>query len=119
MAKNKKNNKSKKSNEENVPLYKYILFGQFVSSEYFARHWLKIFVCTIFIMMYIASKYQLMTRMETVKKLENELEIVKTERVREHSTYMSRTRESAMQALADTVTPGLTVQEQPPYTLKL
>ena len=57
------------------------------------------------------------TDMETISKLTTQLEVVKTERIRQRSTYMSRIRESAMQELADSIRPGLTVQEQPPYHL--
>ena len=120
MAKKKKNNKSTADPDEpHYPLYKRIIFGQFITSAFFAKHWIAISLVVFFFMAFITSKYKLMTNMETVRKLENELEIVKTERVREHSLYMSRIRESSMQALADTVKPGLTVQEQPPYLLKL
>lgn len=49
------------------------------------------------ILIYITNRYQCLTRMEDIRKLEQELEIVETERIRERSTYMSRIRESSMQ----------------------
>jgi hypothetical protein len=94
-----------------------VLYGNVVSSEFFSRHWMKIFILVVLVMIYISNKYQCMTSMENIKKLEAELEVAKTERIRERSTYMSRIRESAMQELVDTVMPGLAVQEQPPYEL--
>ena len=94
------------------------IFGSVISSDFIVRHWLKIFVLMLMIMIYISTKYQCQTGMETIRRLSNRLEVVKTERIRQRSTYMSRIRESAMQELADTVHPGLTVQEQPPFELK-
>lgn len=95
-----------------------MVFGSLISSDFIVKHWLKIFTLMLLIMIMISTKYQCQTGMETIKKLNNRLEVVKTERIRERSTYMSRIRESAMQQLADSVMPGLTVQEQPPYKLE-
>ena len=55
--------------------------------------------------------------MEDIRKLEQELEIVETERIRERSTYMSRIRESSMQEMVDTMHLNLKIQDQPPYKL--
>jgi hypothetical protein len=94
-----------------------VLYGDVISSEFFSRHWMKFFVLAVLVLIYISNKYQCLTHMETIKRLESELEVAKTERIRERSTYMSRIRESAMQELVDSVMPGLAVQEQPPYEL--
>lgn len=59
-----------------------------------------------------------MTGIETIRKLETELEIVKTERIRERSKYMSRIRESSMAELADSIHPGLSIHVAPPYEIK-
>lgn len=96
---------------------KNVLRGGVVSSDFFFRHKLKIFVALVLIVVYISTKYQCMTGMETIKNLENELEVVKTERIRERSRYMSRIRESAMASTADSIRPGLAVQQKPPYIL--
>ena len=58
-------------------------------------------------------------QMETIQRLERELEVAKTERIREKSTYMSRIRESRMQHKVDSLRLGLTVQEQPPFRLRI
>lgn len=92
-----------------------MLFGSLVSSDFIVKHWLKIFCLLLLVMIYISTKYQCQTGMESIKKLNARLEVMKTERIRERSTYMSRIRESAMQSLADSIKPGLRVQEQPPY----
>lgn len=67
-------------------------------------------------MVYITNRYQCLTRMEEIRKLEHELEIVQTERIRERSEYMSRIRESSME-LVDTMHLNLRVQDKPPYRL--
>lgn len=96
-----------------------VVSGGLVNSDFFYRHKLKIFVALVLVMIYIATKYQCMTGMESIRKLENRLEVVKTERIRERSNYMSRIRESSMAAIADSIRPGLSVQNQPPYVLHL
>ena len=63
-------------------------------------------------MVYITNRYQCL-----IRKLEHELEIVQTERIRERSEYMSRIRESSMQELVDTMHLNLRVQDKPPYRL--
>lgn len=95
-----------------------MLFGNVVTIEFFKRHWIQIFILIVLVMIYISNKYQCMTSMEEIKRLQQELEIVKTERVRERSTYMSRIRETSMQELVDTLIPGLRVPDQPTYELK-
>ncbi len=67
---------------------------------------------------YITNKYECQTSMETIQKLEKELEIVRTERVREQSTYMSRIRESSMLQLVRRNHLDLEVQDTPPYKIK-
>lgn len=96
-----------------------ILSGGLLSSDFVNRHKLKFFLLFLFIIFYIATKYQCMTGMETIQSLNKELQTVKAERIRESSRYMSRIRESTMSAIADSVRPGLRVQQQPPYTLEL
>lgn len=96
-----------------------ILTGGVLHSDFFYRHKFKLFVLVILVMFYISTKYQCQTGMETIRKLENRLEVVKTESIRERSLYMSRIRESSMAALADSIRPGLSVQQQPPFVLHL
>ncbi len=56
--------------------------------------------------------------MEEIRRLETELEIVKTERLRVRSAYMSNTRESSMQHLIDSLGLNLRVQDRPPFKLE-
>lgn len=93
------------------------LRGRLVSSDFFARHKFKILVAVALFMIYISTKYQCMTGMETISRLEQQVDVVKTERIQEKARYMSRIRESAMAQLADSIHPGLKVRSQPPYVL--
>ena len=71
----------------------------------------------VMLLVFITNRYQCLTRMEEIRKLEQTLEVVETERIRERSTYMSRIRESSMQELVDTMHLHLKIQDQPPYKL--
>ena len=95
-----------------------IVRGKVFSSAFFARHWLPGLIGVAVVLTYITGKYINQTRMETINKLNRELEIVKAERVRVRSEYMGRTCESSMQQLVDSVIPGLAVQDRPPYTVE-
>lgn len=93
------------------------LHGRVLSTDFFRRHWLAVFGVVAMLMIYITNRYTCQTQMETIQRLERDLEVAKTERVREKSTYMSRIRESKMQARVDSLRLGLTVQEQPPFRI--
>lgn len=96
-----------------------VIHGRILSIDFFRRHWLAILGIVAMLMIYITNRYTCQTQMETIQRLQHDLEVVKTERVREKSAYMSRIRESKMQAEVDSLRLGLTVQEQPPFRLSL
>ncbi len=106
---------AKKKSDDNI--LKKFIFGRILSLDFFKKHWVAVFVVVVAIVIYITNRYQCLTRMEDIRKLEQELEIVETERIRERSTYMSRIRESSMQEMVDTMHLNLKVQKQPPYKL--
>lgn len=123
MASNQSRNRKKSSVRQAIVsaparTLRSILFGGVVSSDFFYRHKLKLFVILVLVMFYISTKYQCQTGMQTIRKLENRLEVVKTESIRERSLYMSRIRESSMTRLADSIHPGLAVQTQPPFVIE-
>lgn len=91
--------------------------GQILSLDFFRRHWGVIAVVMTFLLLYITNKYYCQTSMEQIRSLNRELELVKTERVRAKSIYMSRTRESSMQQLIDSLGLGLSVQTRPPFKI--
>lgn len=107
----------KKSTTPHFSIISRLLHGQLLSLDFFRRYWLVVFTGLAIIMMYITNKYNTQTKMEEIKALTRELEIVKTERIRERSVYMSRIRESEMQHIIDSIGLGLRVSEQPPYKI--
>lgn len=99
-------------------VFSKVVQGRWISTNFFARNTITLIAALFFMMVYISNKYECQTKMETIQRLEHQLEIVKTESVRERSRYMSRTRESAMNAMIDTLRLGLEVQERPPFSIK-
>lgn len=93
------------------------LHGRVLSLDFLRRHWLLVLAVTSMLMIYITSRYTCQTQMEDIRRLTRELEVAKTERIREKSVYMSRIRESQMQHLADSLRLGLHIQDQPPYRI--
>ncbi|MBD5308528.1 MAG: hypothetical protein HDS15_04545 [Bacteroides sp.] len=98
-------------------IFSRILHGQLISLELFARNWLLVLTGVVLLLMYITNKYNTQTKMEEIRALNRELQIVKTERIRIRSAYMSRIRESGMQELVDSLGLGLTIRERPPYSV--
>lgn len=92
--------------------------GRLISTDFFSRHWITVALLVLMFVWYITNKYECQTSMETIQSLEKELEIVKTERVREQSYYMSRIRESSMHDLVRRNNLDLEVQETPPFKIK-
>lgn len=107
--------KSKKIKYDNL-LVK-LINGRLLSSDFFARHWKSVLLAILMVLIYITNRYQCLTRMEEIRRLEQELEVVETERIRVRSTYMSRIRESSMQEMVDTMHLNLRIQDKPPYKL--
>lgn len=111
----KKPDTKKKNSVKELPLQ--VFLGDIISSRFFNRYKFTIMTVVAMLMFYIAIKYECRTRMETIAKLQTELSIVKSESIREQSRYRSRTRESSMKTLVDSMHLHLHVQDQPPYTL--
>lgn len=98
-----------------VSMLRQLMYGQIVSSDFFARNWMALLLVVVMVLVYIAGKYTCQTKMEQVRSLQRELETVRTERIRVRSDYMGKIRESAMQQMVDTLHLGLSVREYPPY----
>lgn len=105
--------------KQKVSILRRAIHGRMLSLDFFSRHWLWVLTVVVMLMIYITSRYTCQTQMEDIQRLTRELEVAKTERVREKSAYMSRIRESQMQLMVDSLRLGLTVQEQPPYKISL
>ena len=107
-----------KSNKiKNDNLLVKLINGRLLSSDFFARHWKSVLLAILMVLIYITNRYQCLTRMEEIRRLEQELEVVETERIRVRSTYMSRILESKMQEMVDTMHLNLRIQDKPPYKL--
>lgn len=103
----------------NGSLFARIRHGRLLSIDFFAHNWVTVVTIMVMFLIYITNKYQCQTRMETIQSLKHRLEVVKTECVLQQSRYMSRTRESAMRELVDTMHLGLSARELPPYKITL
>lgn len=113
-----KTTKRKKSPGQNVGTFSLKVFlGDIISSSFFGKNKFSILIIIGLIIFFTAIKYECQTRMETIGRLEKELAIVKSEGIREQSLYMSRTRESMMRALVDTMHLDLGIQDEPPFIL--
>ena len=64
------------------------LHGRILSMDFFRRHWLPVLGVVAMLMIYITNRYTCQTQMETIQRLERELEVAKTERIREKSSYI-------------------------------
>lgn len=106
------------SNERSGSIMRRLLYGQVVSSDFFARNWLALILGVFMILAYISGKYSCQTKIEKVDRLTNEYRIINAELVRCRSRYMGRIRESAMQEMVDSLNLGLRVQENPPFRIK-
>ena len=111
--------KSKK-NAESISNYGWrFFFGEYIPSRLFLNHKVSVVLIVVVLLCYINSGYVMKTKREQIKSLKRELSIVRSESIRQQSLYNSRTRESAMTLLVDSLGLGLMAQKQPPYTLHL
>ncbi len=94
------------------------LHGKLFSTELLAAHWKGILLAMAMILLFIYNKYTCKTKIETTDRLTQQIDILRSEVVRERSTFMSRTRETGMQAMVDSLHLGLEVQTRPPFTIK-
>lgn len=109
---------TKGNKETSGKMLRQLMYGQVVSSDFFARNWVAMLLIVMMILVYIAGKYTCQTKMEQVRQLTSRLETVRAERIRAKSEYMGRVRESAMQEMVDTLRLGLRVQENPPFVIE-
>lgn len=121
MKKDKKSKSQKEAPKKKLNLKKlpiYVIFGDIITSNFFSNNKFTILTVVALLMFYITIKYECQTRMETIAKLQKELVIVKSESIREQSLFRSRTRESNMKQMVDSMHLQLTIPDQPPVKLK-
>lgn len=93
--------------------------GRWLSTSFFSRNWGIILALIILVMIYITNRYQCLTAMENIQHLSKELEIVKSERIRQKSIYMNSIREKTMQQNIQQAGLQLTHRDRPPFKLTL
>lgn len=93
--------------------------GRWLSTRFFSRNWGIILALVVLVMIYITNRYQCLTAMENIQKLNKELEVIKSERIRQKSEYMNAIREKTMQKSIREAGLDLTHREQPPFKLKI
>lgn len=93
--------------------------GRWLSTRFFSRNWDIILALVVLVMIYITNRYQCLTAMENIQKLNKELEVIKSERIRQKSEYMNAIREKTMQKSIREAGLDLTHREQPPFKLKI
>lgn len=94
------------------------IHGKLFTVEFLSRNWKTILMVTAMIIVFIYNKYSCKTKIETSIRLQEQYDIVRSEFVRERSTYMSRTRESGMQQMIDSLHLDLQVQTIQPFTIR-
>ena len=93
--------------------------GRWLSTRFFSRNWGIILALVVLVMIYITNRYQCLTAMENIQKLNKELEVIKSERIRQKSEYMNAIREKTMQKSIREAGLDLTHRDQPPFKLKI
>lgn len=93
--------------------------GRWLSTRFFSRNWGIILALVVLVMIYITNRYQCLTAMENIQKLNKELEVIKSERIRQKSEYMNAIREKTMQKSIRDAGLDLTHRDQPPFKLKI
>lgn len=116
MAKEQKNTKNRRRKSNIVSR---MINGRMVSTNFFRRYRAWILLVMAFALTYIYIRYECMTSMENIQKLEKQLEVVNTLAIREKSLYMSNIRESSMNHLLKANGMNLKVTDRPPYKLKI
>lgn len=96
-----------------------VLRGRIVSTGFLRRYRAWIALVMFFALTYIYVRYECMTTMENIQKLEKQLDVARTERIREKSRYMSDTRESSLNERLAAKGIKLKVADRPPYKLHL
>lgn len=96
-----------------------MLHARWLSTSFLTRHWGVILATVVLLLIYMTNRYQCVTEMETIQRLEKELQIVKSERIRAKSDYMSSIREESLLNLLHERGINIVVREQPPYTLEM
>lgn len=119
MAQKKPKEAKKKntSGSNNSSLFRRIVSGEVVDSDFFGRHWVKMLALLFVLFTFISGKYTCMTAIEECNRLKNELDVTHKEFMRIRSEYMGKIRESVVKERVDSLKMNLNLQEVPSYQL--
>lgn len=93
-------------------------YGRAMSLEFFkANAWL-ILIFLVIVISLMGLRYKTKTKMAEIKRLEKELSISQSEKLREKAEYMTLIRETEMERLVGEKGLGLQFQEIPPYEVE-
>lgn len=96
-----------------------LIHGKLLSTNSLGRHGKIIVAIVVLLIFYMGHRYKCQTKMELIQRLEKELVVVKTERIREKSYYMSKIRESSMTERISALGLDLKIRECPPYKINI
>lgn len=110
---------TEKAKKEKGSIISSAVRGRWLSTRFFSRNWGIILALVVLVMIYITNRYQCLTAMENIQRLNKELEVIKSERIRQKSEYMNAIREKTMQKSIRAAGLDLTHRDQPPFKLKI
>lgn len=117
---NKKNKTPKEKIHKHAPEWvSDIRYGRSLSVEFFKRNAWLLMIFVVATISLMGLRYKTKTKMEEIKALTNELQLVQSSKLQEKATYMSLIREIEMKRLVEEHGLDLQFQEQPPYELKV
>lgn len=96
---------------------KDFIFGRIVSHDILVRHWKKIAVGLLLIMIYISNRYTCQQRQAEINSLERELRDLRYESMTISSELMGSSRQSQVQELVESKGLDLEESKQPPFQL--
>lgn len=112
------NKKAKQDNKKHSPgMLRTLREGRLLNLEMFRRHGWLILIATVVIIALIGQRYTNKTKMEQIKKLNDELALQQSIQINEKAKYMSLIRENEMRRLLKEKKLDLDYQEQPPYVI--
>lgn len=118
-SKSKKKNNNNKIKDTTVGFFNDFRYGKAVSVNFFKKNaWLLIIFLSV-VLALMGVRYKTKTKMEQIKKLEKELVVSESDKLREKAAYMSLIRETEMLRLVEENNLGLIFQEQPPYEITI
>lgn len=94
-----------------------VVFGRIISHDLLVRHWKKIAVGLLLIMVYISNRYTCQQRLAEINSLERQLTDLRYESMTISSELMGSSRQSQVKELVESKGIDLEESKQPPFQL--